>query len=55
MSIVLDLKSKSLPQLSLQTNNLELIFYSPFIKKANSINENKYILKLAFFIEIKKY
>ena len=40
MSIVLDLQSKSLPQLSVQTNSLELIFYLPLIKKANSSNEN---------------
>ena len=33
MSIVLDLQSKSSPQLSVQTNSLELIFYWPLIKK----------------------
>ena len=33
MSIVLDLQSQSLPQLSVQTDGLELIFYQPLIKK----------------------
>ena len=40
MSIVLDLQSKSLPQLSVQTYSIELIFYQ-LLKKANSSNENK--------------
>ena len=49
MSIVLGLQSKSLPQLSVQTNSLELIFYYPLIKRANSSNEIS-----SFFLKNKK-